>query len=261
MADDHHASYAKIGFTVFIGALATVLTLIYIGGVGNRDDESIVETYYDKAVNGLAVGSPVNFRGVKVGKVKEISFLGCIYDETQSTKDAGRIYIAMAINHDLLGDGDMDEAEAKELITGMIGNGLRASVTSNGITGMSRIEMDFFPDEPPVPAYQWRPRHTFVPSRLSLLDSFSDAATKAMNNINRMDFVGVWSNLTRSVESAAKTADSASVMMESRQEDLDKISANLSETLADLKETSAMLRHNPSLIIRENRPRQLEETR
>ena len=76
MANDNHTSYRRIGFAVFSGAIAIVLSLIYLGGIRGRGDEILVETHYDKPVSGLSVGSVVNFRGVKVGEVREISFVG-----------------------------------------------------------------------------------------------------------------------------------------------------------------------------------------
>ena len=37
MADDNHASFAKVGATVLAGVLATVAILVYLGGAGGRD--------------------------------------------------------------------------------------------------------------------------------------------------------------------------------------------------------------------------------
>ena len=73
MAADNHAHYRRIGFTVILGIVAIQATLVYLGGVGNSAHEILVETYYDNSVSGLSVGSDVNFRGVKLGTVKEIS--------------------------------------------------------------------------------------------------------------------------------------------------------------------------------------------
>ena len=67
MANENHASYAKVGLTVVAGVAAIIGTLIYIGGVKDTGGEILIETCYDKPVSGLSVGSAVNFRGVKVG--------------------------------------------------------------------------------------------------------------------------------------------------------------------------------------------------
>ena len=89
----NHANYGKIGFTVILGIAATVAVLIYLGGVGANSDILYAETYYDNPVTGLSVGSDVNLRGVKVGEVREISFIGSEYEEADG-KDVPKIHPA-----------------------------------------------------------------------------------------------------------------------------------------------------------------------
>ena len=71
MANDNHTSYRRIGFAVFSGAIAIVLSLIYLGGIRGRGDEILVETHYDKPVSGLSVGSVVNFRAARSPERKD----------------------------------------------------------------------------------------------------------------------------------------------------------------------------------------------
>ena len=109
MARDNHASYTRIGLTVVIGVVAIVATLIYLGGMRGRGSEILVETYYDKPVAGLSVGSVVNFRGVKIGEVREISFVGNKY--VVEGQDGSRIYILIALDGRTLAAADVDEKE------------------------------------------------------------------------------------------------------------------------------------------------------
>ena len=261
MANDNHTSYRRIGFTVFVGAIAIVLSLIYLGGVRGRDDEVMAETYYDKPVSGLSVGSVVNFRGVKVGEVREISFIGSMYDV--SGADNSRIYIKMALNGHALGLGDMSQAEIRDVLANLVKTfNMRATVTTSGITGLSRIELNYHRPEQltehrPV---TWTPRHAFIPPQESLLDNISDAATKVLNQINQMDLSSAWSNVAASVESLARTASAAQLMLEARQNDIDRMLDDLSSTAGNLKDMASELKHNPSLIIRDRKPTRLEET-
>ena len=188
MASDNHAHYSKIGFAVLIAAAATVATLIWLGGLGEGDDPLYVETYYEKSVSGLSVGSPVNFRGVTIGKVAVIDFVGNHYDVVG--KDNSRIYIKMAINRKALGMAEDEGYDPESLLARLVDVvGLRATVTASGITGLSRIECDYFPDAPPPPKLSWTPRAVYIPPKMSLLEDFSSAATRVMNQINAMDFV------------------------------------------------------------------------
>ena len=121
----NHANYAKIGFTVVLGIVATVAVLVYLGGAVGDDDIFYAETYYDTSVSGLSVGSAVNFRGVKVGEVKEISFVGAKY-EGVPWADAQRIYIRMALFSKSLGPDARNKTEE------FVKRGMRATVTASG---------------------------------------------------------------------------------------------------------------------------------
>ena len=261
MASDNHASYTRIGLTVVIGVIAIVASLIYLGGMRGRDSEVLVETYYDKPVAGLSVGSVVNFRGVKIGEVREISFVGNKY--VVEGQDSSRIYILIALDGRTLAAADVDENEfAARIQRDVDARGLRVSVVSSGITGLSRIECDFNNPEnlDPVPPLTWTPRHPYIPAKISLLDNLSVAATKVMNQINRMDLNAVWSNINASVESLAAATDSARTMIQARQGDVDRILDDISETTESIRDLTAELKRNPSLLVRERTPARLEET-
>lgn len=260
MARDNHASYTRIGLTVVIGAVAIVGSLIYLGGMRGRDSEVYAETYYDQSVSGLSVGSAVNFRGVKLGEVREISFVGSKYTEGEGDS---RVYILMALNSSLFDSDGMTDAEFRVGIAEMVEKkGLRASVVSSGITGLSRIELNYIPQEnlDPVQPITWKPKSAYIPSKISLFDNIAVAATKVLNQINRMDLKTAWSNINASVEALARATEGASTMIQTRQGDVDRILDDLSETSASLKGIASELRRNPSLLIRERTPARLEET-
>jgi len=262
MASDNHASYAKIGFTVFIGVVAIVATLIYLGGLRGRGGVFLAETYYDKPVTGLSVGSVVNFRGVKIGEVQEISLLGNKYEVDD--KDMSRVYILMALDSQMISPGIKIDAKsyAETLRRLVVQRGLRATVKVNAVTGLARMEIDFIQgeDAKSMPMISWRPHHTFIPPTDSLIDSFSVAATKVMNQINRMDLNTFWSNLNASVESVSQCAETANVMMSSRQADVERIMDNLTTTSESLRALAAELRQNPSVLVRGAERQVLEET-
>lgn len=260
MANDNHANYARIGFTIVIGVLAIAGTLVYLGGLHGRGNEILLETVYDKPVSGLAVGSVVNFRGVKMGEVREISFIGNKYDVEGA--ENSRIYILMAVKLDPVDDMRSIEDARKVVQTLVDKYGLRASVVSSGITGLSRIECNYIrPEErSDYRPITWTPTNVFVPPQMSLMDNFSDAATKVMNQINKMDISSAWSNLNSAVEALARASEGAKSMIEARQGDLDKLLDDLSETSTSVKGLTSELKRNPSLLIRERIPARLEET-
>jgi len=260
MANDNHASYTVIGLTVVLGVAAILGTLVYIGGVGTGQERVYAETYSEKSVSGLSVGSAVNFRGVKIGEVSKISFVGNEYD-TEGKPNAW-VYIRLAFKRELLtldlDKGVTPEAFLRDLVDK---GGVRATVTASGITGLSRIELDAKSEKAQPLTLTWVPKYPYIPCTVSLLDNFSDSATKVMNQINRMDLESVWSNVNASVESLARVTESMRVVLESRQADIDKITSDLSATMGSVKECAEEVRANPSSLIRERIPRALPETK
>ena len=259
MAQGNHASPTRIAFTVLIGIIAIITTMVYLGGIHDESDELLVETYYDKCVSGLSKGSVVNFRGVKVGEVKEIGLVFNRYPEA-SEVDAIRVYIVMALSRKIVGATEEDNASEK--LAALIKRGLRAQVSSSGITGLSRIELDFYPEISvnEVRPISWTPRALYIPPQISLLDSFSESATKVMNQINKMDIDSAWSNINESVESAAKATEAIKTMIESNRDVLDRAIEDMGEAMNSVKGLAEELRRNPSLLIRERIPAPLPET-
>ena len=260
MTDENSATYAKIGLVVVVATLAIVASLIYLGGFRGREDVVEAETYCDRSVSGLSVGSAVNFRGVKLGEVSAIGFVGDVYNVVG--KDNQRIYIQMKFPRQNLESRD-DEGIAPEFLIKYLVEeySVRATVTASGITGLSRIELDMVENAKEPEPLSWTPRSIYIPSAPSLLDGFSDSATKVMNQINKMDISSMWSNACASVNALAKVAEGAQNMLESRQADIEKVLGDVSESMGAVRRLATELSDNPSMLIRERVPLALPETK
>ena len=244
MSNENSASYAKIGFVVVLGAVAAAAVLLYLGGLRGRSGLVYAETYCDKPVSGLSVGSVVNFRGVKIGQVAKIGFVGDEYGATGM--DAYKIYILMSLT-------ESSEAMLRR-------TPVQATVTASGVTGLSRIEINMARDTPEPPPQAWTPRNMYIPYKPSLLDSFSDSATKVMNQINRMDISLVWSNISESVKTLSCATEGARSILESSKSEIEKIVGDFSETASAVRGLAEELRSNPSLLFRERVAEPLPET-
>jgi paraquat-inducible protein B len=107
--------------------------------------------YFQGSVKGLAVGAPVNFRGVKIGTVTDIKML-------LNPKDLSMIipvYIELfpdAIQTAEGGPSLKALTKAKGmLMPDMIKSGLRAQLEMQSIvTGLLSVSLDFYPDKPAV---------------------------------------------------------------------------------------------------------------
>lgn len=254
----NHANYAKIGFVVVASVSAIVATLVYLGGADAGKGIVYAETYSDSPVSGLSVGSDVNMRGVKIGEVKDISFVGSEYEEAVG-RDIPKIHILMAISSRKMRRNDDEDPE--DHLRDAVRRGLHATVTSSGITGLSKIELNFPRTEVEPQTISWRPRYVCIPPAPSMLESFSDAAAKFMNQINRMDFTTAWSNIAAVAEAAARVARNVDRFVADEKESVSSIVRALDEAAEKAKELVSELKDNPSLLIRANDPEPLEETR
>lgn len=258
MADSTHANYGRIGFTVVAGLVAIIATLVYLGGISGNDDILYAETYSDIPVSGLSVGSDVNLRGVKIGEVREISFIGSEYDDA-GERDVSKIYILIAFTARKVRRAADEEPE--ENLRKLIAKGLHATVTSSGVTGLSKIELNFPRMEIKDHPISWRPRYLCIPPAPSVLESFSDAISKFVTQLNQMDFVTAWSNISSVAESAANIAGNVDELVENGKSGIASIVRNMDEAATEVKELATSLKENPSLLLRSNDPEPLPETR
>jgi len=136
-----NANKAVIGAFV-LGALALLVAGVLIFGSGKifADTWKFV-VYFEGSVKGLSVGSPVMFRGVKIGTVTDIQIA---FDPQQM---AAIIPIIIDIEKDKFQGGAMDRKYFRELLE----KGLRAQLQMQSIvTGQLAVYLDFFPDSPVV---------------------------------------------------------------------------------------------------------------
>jgi paraquat-inducible protein B len=160
----------KIGLFV-LSSLIILTTFIVILGIGNLFQKHILlETYFDESIQGLEAGSIVKFRGVRVGTVKEISFVQDQYKLDPISPDfyQGRyVLVKMAVNDLFKLPNKKDIMAAVKL---MSDKGLRVKLTSQGLTGTSYLEIDYVNIESNKELMiSWEPNEIYVPSTKSTI--------------------------------------------------------------------------------------------
>jgi paraquat-inducible protein B len=138
------ANPAIVGAFV-VGALVLLCAGALVLGAGRwfSGDLRFVLSFRE-AVTGLVVGSPVEFRGVKVGEVAEIRAL---YDPKANTFYFPVMIRLQPDRFERLGPGAKNVSTA-DLTAALVERGLRARLeTQSFVTGQKRIALDFFPDK------------------------------------------------------------------------------------------------------------------
>ena len=107
---------------------------------------------FDASVRGLALGAPVEYRGIRLGTVLDVSF--DLVDEDESWTADGHALMPVLIRIDpgrFGSDSESGIENVEMLIANGVDNGLRASLASgNLLTGARYISLDFQPSASPA---------------------------------------------------------------------------------------------------------------
>jgi len=129
-----------------IGAIVLLVAGVLVLGAGKFFvTEHTYITYFDSSVKGLNVGSPVMFRGVKIGEVKSISI----------TLDRATHQLEIPVVFSLEpskieGTKALFQQDPKAIEEAVTRYGLRTQLQSlSFVTGQLMVALDFFPDTKP----------------------------------------------------------------------------------------------------------------
>jgi paraquat-inducible protein B len=253
---DAKPHYFKIGIFVLVAIALIVVAVVVFGAGLLAHNELHFESYFAESITGLSVGSPLEFRGVRIGQVSQIGFVGNIYklptDDGRMSPYAPYVRVVTAVPRSKMPDFAAERIE--ESMQQMIARGLRMRITSNILTGQAYLEMNYLdPNRFPVEEVPWQPTYTVIPSAPGELTTIKDSIDKVLTQLQSIDVQGLAGSLQKLFESlntAISDADLAELSMELRAtlqmgrqkiEDLemDKINASALKFLAALNQAVA----------------------
>ena len=130
------------------------------------------KSYFDEAVTGLETGSPVAYRGVKIGNVSAID----VAPDRRHVEITYTLGVAVLNRLGLAGDTVGKETQ----IT--MPPELRVQLASTGLTGTKYLQIDFFdtggtpPEVLPFPV-----RENYIPATPSTMKNLEDSVVRAVN--------------------------------------------------------------------------------
>ncbi len=203
--------------------------------------------FFENSVTGLTVGSPVSFRGVKVGTVTDITL--------QVDPETEQIYIPVEIEIEprrfaIVVGHDAQPSEHFDLQS-LVDRGLRAQLQIHSfITGQLFIQLDYHPNEPAkyVGGLTRYPEIPTVPSLLDklggklqnysyekLLDNLAATMTgleRLVNAPELMEAIHAFNQVLKRVDGLVAHLDS----------EVEPLSANLNQTLVEARKALADIR-------------------
>jgi paraquat-inducible protein B len=197
-----------------LGATALLVATVLILGSGKFfTREFVYITYFAGSVKGLSVGSPVVFRGVKVGNVTDISIMA-----NPQSIDL-RIPVVFTVNPAKFKGTRLEFQRDAATINKAVDSGLRTQLqTQSFVTGQLMLALDYFPDKPAV-YVGWDKDKKYVeipsiPSDIEELQKFVGALPikKIVENLNET-LVGI-NSLVHSIDAKQTTETLLSAVRE-----------------------------------------------
>ncbi len=226
-----------------VGAIIlTVAGLIFFGPGGFLTETRSYVIFFDGSVKGLNIGSPVRFRGVKIGQVKQIN----VHVRTSDFKfyipvviEIEPSRITAANSKKSLLETLKTSIQGDDLMLPLVPKGLRARMQLDSlVTGQLYVNLDMMPDEPLIlTGYD----HDYP--ELPALKSSLDELTKTFENLPIKELID---KLIRSAEGIEQLANSPSLhralsKFDQTTTDLNNFIGNLNKELLPL---TAMLHEN-----------------
>lgn len=256
MTNREETHYFRIGLFLFVGLIVLIgLILIFNSSVLFKK-EVLVETYFNESVQGLIVGSPVKYRGITVGTVKEIDFVGHEYNLPENIGPASRyIYVLVSITSSFL--TDVPEQDLQRNLKHDIAAGLRVKMALQDLTGNAYLEINFMdPKQNPVLPIYWEPKNYYIPSTTSILTRFSDNVQNILQGLQSVNFQKFFDNAQDLMKTANQTMDvtrgtvtQINRVLTMNQSNVSTMLQNLNVTAENLRQLSSSLKANPSKII------------
>jgi len=237
------AHYFKIGVFILSGIILAVLAVIILGVGTLFKKKFTMETYFDESVQGLSVGAPLRYRGVTIGSVEHIGFVGNEYKTELSDDDRYRYghYVVVRVSVKEVFPGESDE-ERRIRVERRIEEGLRVRLTSQGLTGVVYLEADNFdPHEYPPVTIAWAPKTLYIPSGRSTVTVLGSALTKIAKDLEQAEVHKVMADLDALLLSLAKLTS---------QTHMRELSVQTGQTLSELRGTLQQARSilaNPAI--------------
>jgi paraquat-inducible protein B len=224
--------------------------------------------YFDGSVSGLSIGASVEFKGIKIGSVREITLE--IDEENQ------KYYIPVLIEIEpqrisITDDGKkiLSVTEVgklrKEIVSALIKRGLKGKLkSSNFLTGQLIVDLDLLPEKEPVFVAK-NGRYPEIPTVPTDIEEITNSVSQLVAKFEKIPFAEMGNNLNNTVKGIDKFINSGelqatiqeykklaiSVQVIARninKDTLPEINMTLDETRAALKKVDGTLSSAQSLF-------------
>lgn len=213
--------FVLAGAALFIGALFAVGLRAYFG------KSDVFETYVTGKVENLSVGALVKLRGVTIGKVSSIEFIGTEYQQYKEQ------YVLIKFEVPSGTVWSADTTNVQQILDNEIAQGLRVRVQGQGFLGANILALEYVdPRIYPVEPIPWTPKHYYIPSAPSQFNRLMASLEKSLRHAEDLDLAGLLDRANALIHAANLLAANIN------QVDFKQLGTNAGSLIVEVRETS-----------------------
>jgi paraquat-inducible protein B len=157
--------------------------------------------HFDGSVRGLAVGAPVEFKGIKIGEVIDVKL------EFDWEKLAFRIPVVIETERDritFVGKQTVAQRDANEVL---VERGLRVQLKMGSLlTGQLYVDMDLYPDEPPA-EIKWDGMYPELPTIPTPMEEITRNISQIVKKLDKIPLEEIGNDLRDTMANLNKTTE------------------------------------------------------
>ena len=223
-AKTHHF---RIGLFVLAGSLLLIGALFALGLKGYFGKRDLFETWVTGKVENLSVGALVTLRGVTIGKVSSIEFIGTEYPEYKEQY----VLIHFEVPKGVAWSAHPEHIQ--QTLDTQIAQGLRARVQGQGFLGANILALEYLdPKVYPVERVPWTPKHYYIPSAPSQFNRVLASLEQSLRHAEELDLAGLLDRAKTLVDAGNRLAGNVN------QVDFKQLGTNAASLLVELREAA-----------------------
>lgn len=156
---------------------------------------------FDGSVRGLSPGAPVEFKGIKIGRVVDVNLQFDVDRLTYSIPVLIEIEPERIVTNGAL----PSDSDRRKFMDALVAKGLRAQLkTGNLLTGQMFVDLGIQPKEP-TRHIVWNGKYPELPTVQAPLEKISAALTQTLDKLNKLPLEEIGSEVRVAVQSLNET--------------------------------------------------------
>jgi paraquat-inducible protein B len=155
--------------------------------------------FFNESVRGLAPGAPVEFRGIKIGQVLDVTL------EASHTTLEFRTPVLIEIEPERFSITGKQTETKEKVLEKLIERGLRAQLkTGNLLTGQLYVELGFYPNAPRR-GVEYAGKYPVIPTVPTPLEAASETLAKFLDRLDKLPLEQTVTELRQGVKALNET--------------------------------------------------------